>query len=388
MVARNALALAALAILIACFPAESQALRADLRAVAIEGEVLPDGTTLQTIVGACIAKAPFRPCLALGAGGRVAFYGTTGDGISAIFTQEGVIVRDGDKLPDDTTLAIDAASIVGGLADSIREPAFPGKEVDASTASTTNALFTPQGAVVSQGETLPDDSVASINFLGGLTINAREQVAFHGSNAVFRQNGQVVVARQVLPDGVEASAISPFGGIASRGLADRVAFHGFNDNEQVIFTQRGLVARVGPLPDGTDLQSIDLFGGIAINPKGEVAFHGRTEGYDGVFSQHGLLARAGKRLHDGSNLEAILPDGGIAINRRGKVAFHGEVTSRHALVQAVLTQYGVIAKVGDRLRGGGTLEAIRAEGGIAIDPFGRVAFHGVTNGKPALFVAR
>ena len=351
---------------------------ADLREVAIEGEVLPDGTTLQSIVTACSEQAPFRPCVAIGAGGRVAFYGTTGDGGLALFTQEGVVVETGEMLPDGTTLAIASTSIVGGLADSIQGLAFPGLD------DTTNALFTPAGLVVKNGATLPDGTTASLNFLGGLAIDARGRVAFHGVNAVFTQDGRQVVARQVLPDGIEASAISFFGGVASAGLRERVAFHGFTDNQQAIFTQNGLVARVGELPDGTDLQSIDLFGGLTVDRSGIIAFHGRTEGYDGVFTQLGLLARVGERLTDGAELEAILSAGGIASNARGTVAFHGETAGR----QAVFTQHGVVARVGDVLRHDGRLEGIRAEGGVAINRFGHVAFHGVVDGRAALIVAR
>lgn len=372
----HALTLFAMAVLAVLPTVAPQA--TDLRKVAIEGEVLPDGTTLQSIVAACSEQAPFRPCVAIDHRGRVAFYGTTGDGGLAIFTQRGLTVESGQMLPDNTTLGINSATVVGGLANSIRELAFPGLD------STTNALFTPRGVVVSQGDLLPDGTVASLNFLGGLTINGRAQVAFHGTNAVFTQDGRIVQARQVLPDGTAASAISPFGGVASRGFSSWVAFHGFTDNEQTIFTQDGVVAKVGELPDGRRLESITLFGGLAMSPRGEVVFHGRTEGYDAVFNQRGLIARAGRRLRDGTELTAIQAEGGIAINGRGIVAFHGVTRGR----QAVLTQDGLVARVGDRVRGGGRLEAIRADGGIAINRFGLVAFHGVTAGKPALFVAR
>ncbi len=376
MSAHHGFTLSAMAVLALLPMAAAEA--SHLHKVAIEGEVLPDGTTLQSIVATCSQQAPFRPCVAIDAGGQVAFYGTTGDGTLAIFTQRGVVVETGEMLPDDTTLGMDTTTIVGGLARSLRGLAFPGLD------GTTRALFTPDGLVVKQGDTLPDGTTASLNFLGGLAINARAQVAFHGSNAVYTQDGEIVQARQVLPDGIAASAISPFGGIASRGISNRVAFHGFTDNQQAIFTQDGLVAKVGLLPDGTRLQSINLFGGLALSPRGEVAFHGRTDGYDAVFSQRGLIAKAGRRLRDGTRLSAILAEGGIAINGRGIVAFHGKTHRR----QAVFTQKGLIAEVGDRLDGGGRLEAIRADGGIAINGFGEVVFHGVTDGKPALFVAR
>jgi hypothetical protein len=354
----------------------------DLHKVVVEGETLPDGTTLQTIVAACSEQAPFRPCVAISPGGRVAFYGTTGTGADAILTQHSVVVESDEVLPDGTTLGIDSSSIVGGLARNIRTLAFPGLEVDTSTSSTTNALFTPEGLVVKQGDTLPDGSTASINFLGGAAINARAQVAFHGSNAVFTQDGTLVGARQELPDGTIAKGISFFGGVASSGLSGRVAFQGFTDNQLVIFTQDGLVAKAGTLPDGTELQSIDPLASMAMSPRGEVVFHGRTDGYDAVFNQRRLLARAGTRLRHRTRLDAIRPEGGIAVNDRGIVVFHGESHGE----QAVFSQKGLIARVGDRVRGGGRLEAIRAEGGIAINGRGQVAFHGVTGGKAAIFV--
>ena len=376
MSAHHGLTLAALAML-ALLPMTAPE-AADVRKVATAGEVLPDGTALQSIVSRCSEGPPFRRCVTIGDAGQVTFYGTTGGGIFAIFTQRGVMVEDGELLPDGTTVGIDSNTMVGGLARSVRGFAFPGLDV------TSNTLFTPRGAVVQHGATLLDGTTASLNFLGGLAIDARGRVAFHGLNAVFTLDGRQVVARQVLPDGTEARAISFFGGVANAGLRERIAFHGFTDNQQAIFTQDGLVARVGELPDGTDLQSIDLFGGLTINPAGIIAFHGRTDGYDGVFSQLGLLARAGTQLTDGSELEAILSAGGIASNARGAVAFHGATAGR----QAVFTQHGVVAKVGDRLRPAGTLEAIHAEGGVAINRSGHVAFHGVVDGKAALIVAR
>ncbi len=379
---RNRLSLGALVLLIGLLPVSAGADHYSLRKVAMEGQTLPDGTTLQTIVAACSEQAPFRPCVAISPGGRVAFYGTTGAGLDAIFTQRGVVVESGEDLPDGSTLGIDSSTIVGGLARNIRDLAFPGLEVDTSNASTTRALFTREGLVVKQGETLPDGTTASINFLGGLAINARAGTAFHGSNAVFTQDGTLVQARQELPDGTIAEGISFFGGVASGGPGGRVAFQGFTDNQLVIFTQDGLVAKAGALPDGTELQSIDPLAGVAMSPRGEVVFHGRTDGYDGVFNQRRLLARTGTRLRDGTKLDVIRPEGGIAVDHRGTVVFHGESHGK----QAVFSQKGLIARVGDRIRGGGRLEAIRAEGGVAINSRGQVAFHGITDGKAAIFV--
>jgi len=348
-----------------------------LRKVVEEGDVLPDGTMVQTIEAACGEQGSFRPCVAIAARGLIAFYGLTGAGVAAVFTQRGLVVEDGEVLPDGMTLGIDTNTVVGGLASSLRAAlAFPG------LASADSAIFTPTGLVVKRGQTLPDGTTASINFLGGLAAGARGEVAFHGSNAVFTQNGRIARAGQQLPDGTVAKGISFFGGVAARGWSGRVAFQGFTDNQQAIFSQSGLVAKVGELADGTALDSINLFGGLAMGRHGVVVFHGRTEGHDAVFSQHGLLARAGDTLPDGTVLDAIRAEGGVAINRRGVVVFHGESGGR----AAVFSQHGLLARAGDSLSDGTVLDAISAAGGVAISRRGRVAFHGETGGRRALFV--
>jgi hypothetical protein len=370
------LALGALALL-AGVQSTPPANAGSLHKVVEEGEVLPDGSTVQTIDWACGSNRSFRPCIAIGGSGHVAFYGSTAAGVEAIFTQAGVLVENGGELPDGSTVGIDPSSIVGGLASNGRRRlAFPGLD------GTDRALFTRTRLVVKQGETLPDGTAASINFLGGVAIVAQGGVSFHGSNAVFTDDGRITQARDTLPDGTVVGGISFFGGVASAGWTGRVAFHGFTDNRQAIFTQDGLVAEVGELPDGTALDSIDLFGGLAVNGRGEIAFHGRTAGHDAVFNQHGLIARAGDTLPDGTVLDAIQAEGGVAINGRGIVVFHGVTGGKGA----VFTQYGLLAEEGEVLADGTVLERIRADGGVAINFRGEVAFHGEAAGKGAVFV--
>lgn len=372
------LAFGALALL-AGVPATSPANATSLDKVVEEGDILPDGTTVQSIDWACGSGGSFRSCIAIGGSGAVAFYGSTSAGIDAIFSQKRVLVEDGDVLRDGSTPGIDANSIVGGLSSNgPGQLAFPGLD------GTDRALFTRTGLVVKQGETLPDGTTASISFLGGVAIDARGSVSFHGSNAVFTENGRIARARDTLADGTLVGGISFFGGVARGGWSGRVAFHGFTNNRQAIFTQDGLVAEVGELPDGTPLDWIDLFGGLALDGRGEIAFHGRTAGYDAVFSQHGLIAKAGDILPDGTVLDAIRGEGGIAINHRGIIVFHGDTEGKGA----VFSQHGLLAEEGDVLPDGTILDTIRAEGGIAINFRDQVAFHGEAGGKGAVFVVQ
>ena len=105
MSAHHGLTLAALAML-ALLPMTAPE-AADVRKVATAGEVLPDGTALQSIVSRCSEGPPFRRCVTIGDAGQVTFYGTTGGGIFAIFTQRGVMVEHDELLPDGTTVGID-----------------------------------------------------------------------------------------------------------------------------------------------------------------------------------------------------------------------------------------------------------------------------------------
>lgn len=373
------LALGVAVLLVAAPQAPEAENAARLHEVAAEGDVLDDGTILETIEWQCGSNQSYRPCIAIGAFGRVAFYGTIGSGVAAILTQRRSVVEDGELLPDGSSPTIDASTIVGGLSsDGLWRLAFPALD------DGTRALFMPSGLVVKQGDMLPDGTSASINFLGGLATNLRGDVAFHGSNAVFTQDGRVARARDTLADGTVVDGISFFGSVATGGWRDQVAFHGFTDNRQAIFDRDGVVVEIGELPDGTRLDWIDLVGRLAIGRDGRVVFHGRTDGHDAVFSQHGLIARTGDTLPDGTVLEEIRAEGGIAIDRRGVVVFHGVAHGRGAL----FTQHGLLVEEGDRLADGNRLERIRAAGGVAIDFRGHVAFHGEVAGKGAVLVAR
>jgi hypothetical protein len=201
-----------------------------------------------------------------------------------------------------------------------------------------------------------------------------------------------------LPDGTLLDDINESGGVAINDF-DEVAFHGQTvnpepggDSLKAVFTSDGLVAREGStLDDGTILDDINENGGVAINLFGAVAFHGDAidpdvggDSVKAVFTQNELVAWEGQILPDGTLIEEIEVSGGVAINLFGDVAFHGRTGGS----KAVFTQNGLVAKVGENLADGTTtLDEIWDTAGVAINPFGsEVAFHGKVGAADAVFV--
>ena len=84
------------------------------------------------------------------------------------------------------------------------------------------------------------------------------------------------------------------------------------------------------------------------------------------------VAAEGDILPDKTTLEEILLEGGVAINVFGEVAFHGQTSS----IDAVFTQNGLVAKEGDTLPDNTVVNRINDRGKVAIDDLGEVAFHG------------
>jgi hypothetical protein len=104
---------------------------------------------------------------------------------------------------------------------------------------------------------------------------------------------------------------------------------------------------------------------------------------DGVTTQ--VVAKVGDKLDDGTLLEDIEVSGGVAINLFGEVAFHG----RTGGLRAVFTQNGLVAREISNLPDGNTLSEISANAGVAINPYGfEVAFHGRIGTTDAVFVGQ
>ena len=76
---------------------------------------------------------------------------------------------------------------------------------------------------------------------------------------------------------------------------------------------------------------------MAINLFGDVVFHGQTSAsVKAVFTQNGLVAKVGDILDDGTTLAGIYDIAGVAINPYGsEVAFHGLGTVTTGTTDAV-----------------------------------------------------
>jgi hypothetical protein len=367
----------------------------DVIAVATEGDIL-GGTPLTEIL--------LEGGVGINRSGKVAFGGKDDLSNIAVFTQDGLVVKEGDILEDDTELMDisafgEVAISAGQFGDRVAFHGWVGGGND--------AVFTQAGPVAEEGGTLPDDTfVEKINSQGKVAINNLDQVAFHGKvlsshgrvNAVFTSDAIVAQEDVSLEDRITPQSINATGGVAINDFGE-VAFHGkilrpgHPSGTKAVFTQHGLVAREGGtltlLPGGTIVSDIDVNGGVAINLFGDVAFHGfvgpeltRAVFVKLGFNEGELVVKEGDILGDGTPLDEIEESGGVAINFFGEVAFHG----RTGGVKGVFTQHGLVAKESYILAGGTTLSEIHQTGGVAINDFGEVAFHGRTGSTDAVLV--
>lgn len=187
--------------------------------------------------------------------------------------------------------------------------------------------------------------------------------------------------------------------ISAGRSGQKVAFHGLTEAGEIdipaVFTQAGKVAAVGNfISPGIFVEDIDPEGKVAINNFNQVAFLGKigivkqssNNRLRAVFISDGPeIQRAATRnfaLPDGTPLDNITESGGVAINDFAVVAFHGKTGG----VKAVFTQNRVVAKVGDILDDT-TLDDINEVGGVAINWFDEVAFHGQIGGVKAVFIS-
>ena len=366
--------------------------------VATEGDTLADDTVLKDIL--------LEGGVAINFTGQVAFGGRDGNDEDAVFTQGGRVVKEGDTLEDGTILAAFRGQGEVAISSGRSGPmvAFHGKAE--AGRNDTDAVFTQAGKIAAEGDIL--DATTTLDDIepnGKVAINDFAMVAFHGGveidsglfkerpRAVIIANGQTtqVAAQEAsnLPDETPLKSIIGSGGVAIND-SYAVAFHGYTGNLRAVFTSDALVAKKGDiLPDGKTLDYIDENGGVAIDFYGMVAFHGQTQGVKAVFIGDGettqVVAKVGDTLPDGTTLDDIDLSAGVAINIFGDVTFHG----RTGDTKAVLTQNGVVAKVGDILDDLTTLTDIWVDGGVAINPYGsEVAFHGQTGTTDAVLVGQ
>jgi hypothetical protein len=357
---------------------------------------------------------PAQTCSVENGSGQVPLQDVTDVAVSCAEPILGEIIKaaaEGDTLLDGTVLTLMLKD--GGVAINIDgQVAFGGRDDDG-----TDAAFTQAGKVAAEGDTLPDGTtLSSFRAQGEVAISSVEsgdKVAFHGQDdnnivGVFTQAGLVAAEGDTLVLGTTLDEIEAEGKVAINNF-DQAAFHGrikiegglFDEKFRAVFTSNGRITRVAAreaseLPDQTTLEEILESGGVAINDFDEVAFHGRVvnpevDGPDtlkAVFTSDGLAAQEASELPDGNTLDDINEDGGVAINLFGDVAFHGSVIDTGPFgdsVKAVLTQAGVVVKEGDTLPDGTTLDEINEDSGVAINLFGDVVFHGRTGNVKAVF---
>jgi len=386
----------------------------DISKVAAEDDTLPDGTILSEILR--------EGGVAINSLGKVAFHGQTGT-TPAVFTQDRLVARKGETLPG-TDDFVSRIYDNGGVAiNLLGEVAFHGRQL-----SRYEAVFTDQFGVVAQEESslqgepliIPEE----ISDSGKVAINLFGQVAFHGKievgsglfdketlQAVFTDDRLAAVQGSKLEDNTTiVEEINDSGGVAINDLGT-VVYHGEvidpdvgGDTLAAVLTnqpltaQQGLVAKEGSILGEDIVGEINKDAGVAINLSGDVAFQARVFdpvlGIDtvlAVFTQEGVVVKEGDTLPDGTTVDEISDIGGVAINEFGEVAFHGRVVDPATgidTVAAVFTQYRVVAKEDDNLADGTTtLDEIDDTGGVAINAFGEVAFHGKSNGSEAVFMS-
>jgi hypothetical protein len=378
-------------------PTEPPTPAANISKLVTEGVALGDGTLLTEILTG--------GGLAINLNGLVVFHGRNGDRIDGLFTQDGVVVLEGQALSDGTV--VDQIGDSGGVAmNDGNQVAFLGKDDGHD-----EAAFTQSERLVKQDDMLGDGTVLNdIRDRGRVAMNNAGLVAFHGQSgdglfsttiAVFTQDNRIAAEGEILSDGTVLSEIRDVGGVAVNDFGV-VAFHGRTvgadaggEKVSAVLTQEGLVAKLNTmLPDGNVVTEIRERGRVAINVFSQVAFQGRvvdaTVGADAVpavFTSDGLVVNVGDPLSGGGALGEISEDGGVAINLFAQVAFHGRTDegTKAVFISDGLTTT-VVAKEGDTLPDGTTLDEITDTGGVAVNLFGDVVFHGRTAGVDSVFV--
>ena len=176
---------------------------------------------------------------------------------------------------------------------------------------------------------------------------------------------KIAAEGETLGDGALLTTILIDGGV-SINLFGMVAFGGRDgDNNVAVFTQDELEAKEGgTVADGTLVEDISRYGEVAISAgwSGDrVAFHGQTDNTNAVFTDAGLEAKVGDTLPDGTIVHRIDSEGKVAINNLNQVAFHGKIQLGSGVFnreefRAVFTSRGLAAQEETELEDGTLLQ--------------------------------
>ena len=271
--------------------------------VAVEGDDISDSVELYEIDTAGKVAINNFDLVAFHGQGRITEEGPDfGKTSRAVFTADGQetipVAQEDATLPDGGTLVTITERGEVAISD-MDEVAFHGEVsyLGAPGKGGSAVLTSFDGVVAAEGQT-PD--VETIENSGGVAINLLGIVAFHGTTvvpvsggdgdggqrtvkAVFTQEGLVAKEGDTLPDGTLLTEINLFAGVGINLFGD-VVFQGRTGGVKAVFTQNGLVAKVGDnLADGNTLEEIWDSAGVAIDPYGsQVAFHGVANGTNAV----------------------------------------------------------------------------------------------------------
>jgi hypothetical protein len=119
------------------------------------------------------------------------------------------------------------------------------------------AVITQNGVIAKGGDTLPDGThLHNINTNAGVAINIYGDVVFHGETdgvkAVFTQNGLVAKVNDIMDDGTPLWDIYEIAGVAINPYGSEVAFHGYGPYASAVFVGQ---APLPPAPEGDETDS-------------------------------------------------------------------------------------------------------------------------------------
>jgi hypothetical protein len=231
------------------------------------------------------------------------------------------------------------------------------------------------------------------DLINGKTLTGFTLPSFGPSSPVINNNGTVVFYAtcsegefagegMFTPDSVLVTTGDVVDGQTLEGInivpaqndAGRVVLRALLPSQALaILTSNAVLIRTGERIGGEILTDVGL---PAINNHGEIAFVGAFESGTGIFTPTARLAKSGESIAG----QTLLSFGPPAINDRGTVAYQAWLSGR--IATAILTQRGVLVKVGDTISGKTLTDLLF---GPALNAYDIVAFAGTFRGGTGVF---